>query len=98
MMFDEGVPVAVEVNGPQAEHRLGAFDRPAHAGSFQAILAQVTAGAFGHTAADGVAGRQVFVVAHVLAVVFVVANRGRYGPSSLDAQTVLVAEAPPAAA
>lgn len=46
----------------------------------------------GWSAADGIAGRQVFVVAHVLAVVFVVANRGRQSPSFFSAQIMLVAQ------
>jgi len=45
------------------EHGLSAVDGPAHARLFQPIFHHVSASALGHTAADGVAGGQVFVAA-----------------------------------
>jgi len=88
----EFVPMSVEVDGPQVEHGLSAVDGPAHARLFQPIFHHVSAGAFGHAAADGVTGRQVFVVAHVPAVVFVVADDGRHGTPPRAAEGVLVAQ------
>ena len=52
----EGSPVVVEVDGAEAEDRLGAGDAPTHAGAFHAIFDQVLAGALDHAAADGVTG------------------------------------------
>ena len=84
--------MSVEVDGPQVEHGLGAVDGPSHTRLFQPIFHHVSAGAFGHAAADWVAGGQVFVVAHVPAVVFVVADGGRDHASPRAAESVLVAQ------
>ena len=76
------------------EHSLCPSPGPPHAGSLHPVLHQVTAGAFGHAAADWIAGLQVLVVSHVLAVVLVVRD-GRGNPSSFLAfESMRVAEPP----
>src|SRR5450631_294479 len=72
------LPITVDVNAANVEHGLGAPWGPVHAGSFHAVLDQVPTGAFDHTASNRIAGRQVLVVTHPIAVLFQVAADLRY--------------------
>ncbi len=63
----------------QREDCLSPFQLPTHPGALHAVLHQVLAGAFRHATGNRVACRQVFVIAHVFLVVFIVRNRGLHG-------------------
>jgi len=61
-------PLAVDRGAAKIEHRLGAVDRPTHAGTLHPVFHDVPASALDHAAGNGQAGRQVFVVTHSIAV------------------------------
>src|SRR5205085_211199 len=56
-----GVPVTVHGNATDVQHSLGARRGPVPTGPLHAVLHQVPAGPFDHTAGDRLTGRQVHV-------------------------------------
>ena len=73
-MGPEGVPVFIDVNGPQAHHTLGSLDGPAHPRELQSVIDEIPACPFNNATADGVSFRQTDLVAHVLAVSFEISD------------------------
>ena len=61
-------PLAVDRGAAKIKHRLGAVDRPTHAGTLHPVFHDVPASALDHAAGNGQAGRQVFAVTHSIAV------------------------------
>jgi len=69
--------LAIEVDCSKVQHALRTIEGPAHACAFQPVFYQVSARSLGDAAADGIAGGQVLVVAHVLSVILEVVNHRR---------------------
>ena len=81
-------PIPIEIGAPQIQDGLRSFYCPAHPSPLHAVLDQMSTGAFGHTRADGVSGGQVFIIAHMGAVVVEIGNEGLDGFAILAFQGV----------
>jgi len=70
-----GLPLPIDADGPQVQHRLRPVFGPAHARLLQAILHPMPTRAFHHPRPDGPALRQILVIAHICLVAPIVACR-----------------------
>src|SRR5512143_3450361 len=68
IVVHERLPVPVEGHTAPLPERLGAGNRPGHAGALPASLVPMPAGAFDHARGDGITGRQVLIRVQTLSV------------------------------
>src|SRR4051794_33206915 len=85
----EGIPLAVEVGGPEVQHRLRTRRQPAHPRPLHPVLDQMTTRPLDHPTADRVTRRQILVVLHPIPVPLEISRRIPHRLPLLPLQTML---------